>query len=405
MNLSVAHTFEPGIIPRLAEFRAVKEIYGKLHRDCIGGGRATFTLQRTSDLSLRKNIAEAHAHGIKFNYLINAANLAGLEQTRSGQIKIRALLDYIDDAGADGVTVSTPYLLRLVKGTHPRLKTRIGVFAVVDSAEKARQWEDLGADTICVSAIACNRDFGRLGAIRRSVACTLELLVNASCLPACAYELTHMNMLSQSSRTGDRLGGFNLDYCFLHCSTQRLLNPVNFVKAVWIRPEDIAHYEAIGYTWFKIVERSCPGDLLIQRVRAYAERSFDGNLYELVAPVAQINRKLGASWLRRIRMAAILLKPWWVKMRTLLLMKEYAEAAIVDTFAKENALVFIDNRLLDGFLDGVRSRECGSLRCDECGYCAGVTDRAVTVNPQYRAEMLDRAGKLDHGLVFGEHWL
>jgi collagenase-like PrtC family protease len=405
MNLSVAHTFEPGIIARLAQFPEVKEIYGKLDRDCVGGGRSSYTLRRTSLSRLGESIKDAHAHGIAFNYLINAANLAGIEQTRAGQRKIRALLDRIDESGADGVTVSTPYLLRLVKNAHPRLKTRVGVFAVIDGAEKARQWENLGADTLCVSAIACNRNFNRLRAIRSAVRCNLELLVNACCLPGCAYELTHMNMLSQSSRKGDRLGGFCLDYCFLHCSERRLADPANFVKAVWIRPEDVGSYEEIGYTWFKIVERSCPGDLLARRVQAYAERSFDGNLYELVAPVAQIKRELGASWLQRIRMTATLARPWLVKMRALLLMKRFAESALFGTFAQGSTPVFIDNRALDGFLDGVRSRDCDSLSCESCGYCRMVAERAVTVEQHYREKTLALAARLDDGLISGEHWL
>ncbi|MBN1758632.1 MAG: U32 family peptidase [Chitinispirillaceae bacterium] len=404
MNLSVAYTFEPGIIDRLAQFPDVKEIYGKLDRDCIGGGRATFTLRRTPLSRLNESISNAHAHGIAFNYLINAANMAGLEQTRSGQRKIRRLLDRIDESGADGVTVSTPYLLRLVKSLHPRLKARVGVFAVVDGPEKARRWEDLGADTICVSAIACNRNFNRLRDIRRAVRCNLELLVNASCLPGCAYELTHMNMLSQSSRTGDRLGGFCLDYCFLDCSARRLSDPVNFIKAVWIRPEDIVKYEQMGYNWFKIVERSCPGDLLIRRVKAYTERYFDGNLYELIAPVAQIKRGFGVSRMQQIRMATIMAKPWLVKMGPLLLMKSYIESVLVDNFNKEGTPVYIDNKALDGFLDGIRLRDCDSQQCDTCGYCRAVAGKVVTVEPQYREKALSLAARLDEGLVSGKHW-
>ncbi|MGB7567791.1 MAG: U32 family peptidase [Chitinivibrionales bacterium] len=404
MKLSVAFTFEPGIIARLAQFSCVKEVYGKPDRDCIGGGRAAFTLRRAPRSRLDASVKEAHAHGMRFNYLINAANLAGLEQTRAGQKKIRALLDRIDLSGADGVTVSAPYLMQIVKKTHPRLKTRVGVFAVVDSGEKARQWEQLGADTICVSAIACNRNFERLGAIRRAVTCELELLVNASCLPGCAYELTHMNMLSQGSRGGDRLNGFCLDYCFLNCSKRRLADPVNLIKAVWIRPEDVARYEELGYSWFKIVERGCPGDLLVRRVRAYAERSFKGNLYELVAPVAQVKRGLGASRMQRLRMAAIMARPWKVKLSALSLMKRYAELALVDSFEKGAAPVYIDNQALDGFLDGVQSRDCASLRCEACGHCGAAANRAVIIDPIYREKTLALAARLDEGLASGAHW-
>lgn len=405
MDLSVAYTFEPGIIGRLARFPEVKEIYGKLDRDCIGGGRSTYTLRRTSHSQLKASIDESHRCGIAFNYLINAANLGGVEQTRAGQKRIRNLLEMIDDVGADCVTVSAPYLLRVVKRYHPRLKVRVGVFAVVDSAEKARQWEDLGADTLCVSAIACNRNFELLRFIRQKVKCNLQLIVNASCLPACAYELTHMNLLTQSSRKGDALGGFCLDYCILHCSSERIKDPSNYLKSVWIRPEDLSAYENIGYHSFKIVERSCPGDLLIRRVEAYANRTFDGNLFELVAPVAQIKREQGTPLSQRLRMIATMAKPWRAKLKALLLMKKYGELIIPHKFDRENAPVYIDNRALDGFLEGMRDQPCGRAACTTCTYCRTWATRAVTVKNEYREEVLELAGRLDEGLVSGSHWL
>lgn len=404
MELSVAYTFEPGIIGRLARFSEVKEIYGKLDRDCIGGGRSTYTLRTTSRSRLQASIREAHSFGIAFNYLINAATLGGLEQTRAGQKQIRGLLDMIDTMGADCVTVSVPYLLRLVRKNHPRLKVRVGVFAVVDSAEKARQWEALGADTICLSAIACNRNLERLDEIRRSVACNLQLIVNASCLPACAYELTHMNLLSQSSRKGDALGGFCLDYCILHCSSARVRDPVNYLKTVWIRPEDLGRYEAIGYHSFKIVERSCPGDLLIRRVEAYVNRSFNGNLYELVAPVAQIKKAQGTPLRQRLRMLATMAKPWNANLSSLMLMKEYGELVIPHEFDREHAAVYIDNKALDGYLDGLKDQPCNRGGCKSCGYCRLWADRTVTVNSDYRRKVLELSERLDDGLVSGSHW-
>jgi hypothetical protein len=336
---------------------------------------------------------------------LNAANLGGIEQTRAGQKRIRTLLADIDEMGADCVTVATPYLLRLVKKTHPRFRVRVGVFALIDTAHKARQWEDMGADTLCLSAISCNRDFGRLAAIRKAVSCELQLIVNASCLPACPYELTHMNLLSQSSRAGDRLGGFCLDYCILHCSAKRLSDPVNYLKSVWIRPQDLPHYEALGYHSFKIVERSCPGDLLMRRVEAYANRTFDGNLYELVAPVAHIKRQQRLTVAQRLRMVATMARPWHIKMRSLLLIKKYGELVVPHEFGRAAAPVYIDTKALDGFLDGLASRQCAASDCAACGYCRAWADTAVRVDPAYREKVLALASRLDEGLLNGSLWL
>ncbi len=405
MKLSVAYTFEQGIIPALAKFPEVKELYGKLSRDIIGGGRSTITLRPTSRRALARAVAEAHRHRLAFNYLINGASLYGLEQTRSGQAAIRRRLDMLSALGVDAVTVASPYLLRLVKKQYPAFKVRVGAFALVDSPHKVRQWEDMGADTICLSAIACNRDFEKLAAMRRASRGELQLIANASCLLSCSYEPTHMHLLTQSSLSRGGRGGFCLDYCFLNCSSAKLKDPTLFLRATWIRPEDLYMYEEIGFNSFKIVERSCPGELLIKRVAAYAGRSFSGNLLEIAGPVAQIKREQGALLSQRLRMLVTMLRPWRVKIATLRDMKRYAETAILHEYEKGRTPVYVDNAALTGFVGEMRQRKCSGQDCTGCGLCQSRAQDAVIIDEEYRTKTLELAEKLDRGLVTSSHWL
>jgi hypothetical protein len=108
--------------------------------------------------------------------------------------------------------------------------------------------------------------------------------------------------------------------------------------------------------------------------------------------------------MQRLRMALIMARPGKVKMGALLLMKRYAELALVDSFDKTNAPVYIDNRALDGFLDGVKSRGCASALCESCGHCSATAKRAVVIDPLYREKTLALAARLDEGLVSGGHW-
>ena len=48
MKFSVAYTFEPGIISRLAMYPQVTEVFGKLDKDIIGGGRSTKLSRRSA---------------------------------------------------------------------------------------------------------------------------------------------------------------------------------------------------------------------------------------------------------------------------------------------------------------------------------------------------------------------
>jgi collagenase-like PrtC family protease len=404
MNLSVAYNFEPGFIESLSTIPEVKDIYGKMTTDHIGGGRSNYTFRRVNYKMLSEMVDKAHRNGIQFNYLLNASSLFGIEQTRFGQKQIRKHLDLLMDANVDSITVASPYLLRLIKNQYPHFQVKAGAFAVIDSPQKARQWEELGADSLCISAIACNRNFGLLKEIRAAVSCDLMLIVNANCLQSCSYELTHMNLLSNSSRKGDPNNGFCLDYCILHCTHRRFKDPVNFIRSTWIRPEDLSMYESIGYTTFKIVERSCPSELLLKRVKAYVKRTFDGNLLELVGPVASIKKELNADFFQRLKMILTMFKPHMVNIPSLWLMKKFGEHIIIHDYTKGKSGIYIDNKSLDGFLKGLAENNCSSKICQQCGYCASWALKTVEINKEYRSSGLKMAEKLEEGMLDGNHW-
>lgn len=404
VRLSVGYSFEPGLIERLSKIPQVKEIYGKLPMDWIGGGRSSYTMRPVLPGALSRAVTQAHGCGITFNYLVNAAALYGLEQTRKGQKRIRRALDHLSDIGVDAVTVSLPHLLSIIKKHNPGLRTRIGVFAQVDSAEKARQWEDLGADTICLSAIACNRDFERLAALRAAVKCGLQLIVNASCTPHCAWENTHMHLLSQSSAKGTRNRGFVVDYCFVSCSMRRLNDPVSYVKAVWIRPEDLGTYAAIGYSDFKVVERSSPADLTVKRAAAYAAGSFEGNFWELIAPVAVIKKQQGIPWFQTARMLALIARPWYLPIASMLRMKRFADGVIPHDFSPQSGPVYIDNRALDGFLDRLPQDQCRKGACAACGFCRQWSKKAVRVDASWNGKFKSDGQSIVTGLSDGTFW-
>ncbi len=405
MKLSVACTFEEGFIQKLAKYPEVKEVFGKLTKDIIGGGRSSYLIGKITKTELVNTIKEVHKNNITFNYLLNGANLNNFEHNKSGYKKIRALLDSLIDINIDSVTITSPFLFKLIKDQYPQLKIKVSAFAMVNSIEKAKQWEDLGADEICISAIACNRNFKLLSNIRNAVKCGLQLIANANCMLDCIYEQTHMNIMTNSSRTRDNNRGFYLDYCFFNCSFKRLKNPVNYIKSTWIRPEDLKYYESIGYDSFKILERNSPVDLLIKRVDAYSKRSFNGNLLELISPVTRIKKEQKASFFSRLNFFLYFFKPFKIKLKYILVLKKFLDRIILNDFSDNNAKIYIDNKSLDSFLPDIIKKECNSKNCDDCKYCHNVAKDVVKIDKSYLSFMLDLSEKINKALVNGNYWV
>jgi hypothetical protein len=114
MRLSVATNFDPALVDALRGYPVV-ELFGKLREDAVGGGRAPYQLAPVSRSLLAAHVRHARAAGISFNYLLNASCLGNREVTRAGQAEIEELCGWLCGIGVETVTVSSPFLLRIVK--------------------------------------------------------------------------------------------------------------------------------------------------------------------------------------------------------------------------------------------------------------------------------------------------
>ncbi|MBI4513951.1 MAG: U32 family peptidase, partial [Gemmatimonadetes bacterium] len=364
----------------------VFELYGKLPSDVVGGGRATFMLAPTSRRALERHVSACRQAGLGFNYLLNAACLDNLEYTRGGQRRIRRLLDWLNDIGVSAVTVANPFLLRLIKAGYPKFEVRVSVFAAVNDVRRARYWEDLGADRITLDSLQINREFDLLRKIREAVRCRLELLASNSCIQSCPLQPYHPNLLSHASQRGHRTRGFAIDWCLVWCSYMKIRDPVNYLRADWVRPEDIEHYEALGYDEFKLTERNAPTEILVLRARAYHERRYNGNLLDLVQPygfpvAGGKAQRRGLRWV-----ASHFLRTGTVRWRKLPLLYRLAQRRGLLGYA--GTPVYIDNRALDGFIQRFLTQGCRERDCETCRYCHAWAEKAVCIDEAWRAECL-----------------
>ena len=328
---------------------------------------------------------------------MNGACFGNREWTRPWQKRVTALLTKLGALGVHRVTVSTPFILELVKRRFPEFKVRVGIYAQVDTPRRARFWEELGADAITLESFSINRDFRRLAAVRRSVSCDLQLIANHVCLPNCPLQSYHQNGFAHASGDTDALF---IDYCFMRCSRLRLTDPSLFIKSAWIRPEDITAYEAMGYTTFKLLERGIPSAELLRRVKAYSARRFTGNLaglllsYGFKDPV----RKESFWALRHF---------WKPRQANPLRLKPLLDLARMQGMLSPlpECPVRIDTRQIpENFLDGFRDRDCASMDCRPCGYCERIAAQAVSVSPEHRSEVLRKYAEMDNSMATGGLW-
>ncbi len=370
MKLTVPTNWQDGLIDRIKK-PGVHTVYGKLDRDFVGGGRPSCVLNKVTKREVSLHVDKIHHEGFQFHYLLNSSCLGNSEWTRSGQNELNNILEWISEINADGVVIASPYLAQLVNKRYPKLKLSVSCFANVNSVEKAKFWEDLGAAVITLSQVELNRNFKLLRQIRKNVNSELQLIVNDNCIQDCPLFFYHNNVTSHGSQTLNELGSFIFDYCFLVCRSQRVVNPLYFIRTAWIRPEDAKVYEDIGIDRLKLVDRGMHTDAIALIVEAYSKGSYPGNLYDL------FNSPSKSLWIKRgsfLHKLKYFFHPFTVNIFKLLKHKGVIK----------DIEVYIDNTKLDGFINYFFEEDCRYKSCKECGYCQQVSDKVVKITPEYR---------------------
>ncbi len=395
-KFSLAANYDPELVPELARY-SVEEVYGKFPVDGVSGGRPRYMSGPVSKKSLLEYVRLLSKNGIAFNYLLNGSCLGNHEWTRRWQMNLTSLLDKLGGMGIGRLTVSTPYLLELVKKRFPEFKVKIGIYAQVDTPGRARFWEELGADGITLESFSINRDFRRLCEIRKAVRCELQLIANHLCLPNCPMQPYHQNGFAHAS---DNPGLLFIDYCFLRCSRKRLEDPSLFIKSGWIRPEDLDTYGKIGYTRFKLLERDIPSSELLRRAKAYSEKRSTANLAELLLSHGfREPQKKESLWALRNFFKPMQASP--AKLKGLL---DLARQQGMLFPLEENPVRIDSDKIPKDFLEWFKERDCSSQGCSNCGYCAKIAEKAVSISPEFRSESLSRFSEVEKTLTEGSPW-
>jgi collagenase-like PrtC family protease len=282
------------------------------------------------------HIRAVRAKGFSFNYLLDEACLDNREWGRNWQRGIENLLDRLAACGADRLTVSVPYLLELIKKRFPLFKVNVSGSAHIDCAARARLWLELGADSLTLSSVRVNRDFGLLKSISAAVSCELRLSANTPGLLNCPFSFHHP--FFGAHRSGAKTALF--DYDLAGCRRIYLCDPAMLLKATWIRPEDAGFYNRLGADMLELSGSSLPEERLKILIDAYYQGAYRGNLFDL------------------------------------LLWENKTEAG-KDVFR-------VDNAKLDGFIEKLYQSGCNGAACGECRFCAEKAREAVEFDEEER---------------------
>ena len=354
MNLIVYTNWDDLFLKKIKN-KSISWVCGRLPRDCVGSStvRAKNLMANKTNNNIRAHIKKIHAMGLRFNYVLDSHCINAMERFPGGIDKIIKHIKWIESIGADGITVSIFYFIRMIKKHAPSLKIGYALPAIFWTGNNIGYFDSQGADWI-ILPIQMNRWFEGLKKHEQKYQAELWLIANSGCFYNCPFLLDHENFLSHVSNYSGKVK--DTQYFNLNCNKMMVESWDAIVKSPWIRPEDIYLYEKLGYHNFIIEANSANTTSTVDIISAYHRRKFKGNLLSLLSCKGQMPCEGSKGLLHK-------------------------------------KAPNLDNIALDGFLANFPNVNCVSTPCRECGYCENFTSKRLKENIIDKEELVFKYSK------------
>jgi len=262
--------------------RAVTSVYGCRREQLVGHGRAPDDVPAVDARAIEHHARVARQHGMRFLYLFNGRCEHLDFSCPATRRTILADVEWaVEAVRADCLVVADLRLAQIIRSVYSSSKVGLKVSTIAGIKEPSglEPWLQFEVEGVVLHHDVA-RNFPLLAQMvrhlrTRAPEVSLELLVNESCPPGCAFRSAHYARLARAQ--SGYVEGFQQN-----CNLAKLAQPWLILAAPWVRPEDIEQYCELGVRHFKIAGREMPREWLHVAVRAYVEGRHRGNLIDLL---------------------------------------------------------------------------------------------------------------------------
>lgn len=296
MEFSVPYNGDIQLIDQLAGLQScggssIREVFLSGPQEHSGSGRIA---HNGNVEQFSRAVDKIHSAGFRVNLVMNSTCGGIGDYSDQYADYLRSYVVFAtEELGIEAMTIANPYLMSIVHECAPGIEISASVLGDIDCVERARAFERLGA-SVLTPDVSINRDLAMLERIKNETNLEMKLMVNEGCLHKCPYRKYHFNAMSHISANAANLGrGVSIEQFkaqvdmvagatfFSMCGGDLERDPSQILKSGWIRPEDAESYGNIS-TFFKVSGRTRPTHVIVRMVRAYMERSWEGDLLDIM---------------------------------------------------------------------------------------------------------------------------
>ena len=256
------------------------------------GGATTYP--RVKDVSfekVEKKVKYVKSKGIEFDYLINASVFPKINSGDSFKQAIN-YLEFIKNLNPEIITVGNEETLNFIIKHFPEFKINLSIVLAIKSLNRAeaffKKYSNIRRIVLHQTLNRDKKELEKHIKLAHKYNVEVELLVNEICLYDCPNMKAHYNYLGKISQSKMNSNLKFFDYC---CKV-RSENPLEFLNACWIRPEDVKIYEEMGVDILKIAGRGESNKYLKRIMGAFIKREYRGNIMNLFYPTWWENKKI-----------------------------------------------------------------------------------------------------------------
>ena len=242
----------------------------------------------------------ARGNGVELDTIFNANCYGDIAMTETLADLVTAKLGEMEGEGLfpEHLTTTSPFIAKVVRLRFPSVKIRFSINMDIATPIALSYVEDL-FDSFYAGRNAHRRlDYVKeMSAWAKAHGKTMGMQVNSGCLRDCPFHTFHNN-LHGHNRMGQSAAAEKFGFTNFLCRTVfELGRHEEFLRAIWIRPEDLPRYEPYVDV-VKLATRRHPNPDKI--LAAYATCSYAGDLAEIMDPFYRFpntmdNAALGAS--------------------------------------------------------------------------------------------------------------
>lgn len=301
--LKIGSNFDFQMIERIKEINdnhincTVDEVYGSRKESAKFTARPVFRLPDIERNSFCDYIKRLSAIGVSFNYTLNSSFIGGKGEIIVNEREILEYIRFLSCSGVRVITVALPLMAEYIRTVDKNIGIEISTIAHIDTVTQVAMWkEKYGVSKICGNLYK-NREITflkKLATYCNKEHIVLTLMVNEFCSNGletgsgatnCIYRDHCYELHSLGYGVNERI---YCDYPMGRCIQSRS-KATDWIKANFIRPEDLKLYNRIGINHFKITGRTGSTKYMLKVLKAYADEYFSGNVLELWKHLETIN--------------------------------------------------------------------------------------------------------------------